>query len=68
MKNIFRSSGNIPGSTIATEPEITEIPNDVENANFKDEKPNQEDQMGVQKAEAVTILWTKKQLIVAYAL
>ncbi|KAI9742681.1 MAG: hypothetical protein M1818_003822 [Claussenomyces sp. TS43310] len=47
----------------AVEPELGEKPAlEPELA----EKPKEDAQAGVQKVEAVTLLWTKKQLIVAY--
>lgn len=76
MKNIFGSpvaETKLAVETAApqaTTPEVTELKNDVENPAVKsvDEVPDAHEQLGVQKAEAVTILWTKKQLLVAYGL
>ncbi|RDW65998.1 hypothetical protein BP6252_09633 [Coleophoma cylindrospora] len=74
MKNIFGSPTTETQLGVETAvphdatPEITELKNDIENTAVKagDEAPDSQDQLGVQKAEAVTILWTKKQLLVAY--
>lgn len=64
MKNLFGSTTTHPQGSVT--PEITEV-NDLENPAM-DEKPQQDAQGGVQKAEAVTLLWTKKQLLIAYLL
>jgi hypothetical protein len=64
MKNIFGTTATHPVDTVT--PEITEV-NDVENPPLN-EKPQQDAQGGIQKVEAVTLLWTKKQLLVAYFL
>ena len=64
MKNIFGTTTTHPVDTVT--PEITEV-NDVENSALN-EKPQQDAQSGIQKVEAVTLLWTKKQLLVAYFL
>jgi hypothetical protein len=65
MKNVFGTTATQPVGTLT--PEITEVNNDVENPSM-DEKPQQDAQGGIQKVEAVTLLWTKKQLLFAYFL
>lgn len=65
MKNVFGTTTTQPVGTLT--PEITEVNNDVENPSM-DEKPQQDAQGGIQKVEAVTLLWTKKQLLFAYFL
>ena len=64
MKNVFGNPATRPQATVS--PEIAEV-NDVENR-ASDEKPQPNAQEGIQKVEAVTLLWTKKELIVAYLL
>jgi hypothetical protein len=64
MKNLFGTTATHPQGTVT--PETTET-SDAENP-VMDEKPQEKAQDGVQKAEAVTLLWTKKQLLIAYAL
>lgn len=64
MKNLFGTAATHPVGTMT--PEITEV-NDVENPSM-DEKPQQDAQGGIQKVEAVTLLWTRKQLLFAYFL
>ena len=66
MKNFLGNAATQPVGTVTEVPEISEYP-DVEN-NVAVEKPQQDAQGGVQKAEAVTLLWTKTQLIIAYLL
>jgi uncharacterized protein YabE (DUF348 family) len=66
MKNLFGTTANNAQANLSPGTTETEV-NDAENPAL-DEKPRQDAQVGVQKAEAVTLLWTKNQLIVAYIL
>jgi hypothetical protein len=66
MKNLFGATATHPQDIVTELPEISEA-NDAEN-HIIDEKPAPNALGGVQKAEAVTLLWTKKNLLFAYFL
>ncbi len=80
MKNYFgrRNAKQVVANTIAvgetTDPDLAEKHDAEKDANHVDEEPSlsrvpsADAQAGVKKIEAVTLTWTKNELIVAYAL
>jgi hypothetical protein len=65
MKNVLGTAVTQPREVVTEIPEISQA-DDVES--HVAEKPAPTAQGGVQKAEAVTLLWTKTSLIIAYCL